>query len=98
MNDGETREIHIMSYELGTCEIKPRSPGSPYKKNVPVLRVHLWNTDKDFLPYYWDITSKHLIAGLRGYLESSGYDKKIYTIGKTGEAPRSRYTLAVRSI
>jgi len=64
----ETRCFHVVRYEIGTVTIHPRYPGAPALKQVEAIRVYVRPDEKDYLPYYWDITQKHLVAALKPML------------------------------
>lgn len=92
-SDGQTMDLRIESWSLGKALIHPRD-GRPAKE-VPVLRVHVPAGDKPTLPGYWDITSKHLIAGLVGYLEAGRVSGRIFRITWHGTGARGRPSLEV---
>jgi len=91
--DGQTIDLHVESFEQGRAEIKPRD-GRPAHE-VPFLRVRVPAADKPTIPAYWDITSKHLIAGLLGYLDLGLGDRRTFRITKHGKPPVARFTLEV---
>ena len=93
LHDGQTIDLHVESFELGRAEITPRDGRPPHE--VPFLRVHVPAADKIELPHYWDITAKHLIAGLLGYLDAGLRAGRTFKITKHGKAPRARFTLEV---
>lgn len=96
LDSGETREIRITGWGEGDVLIRPRYPGAPPSKVVESIRLYLAPGVKPHLPAYWDITSKHLITALKGYLTTEGYIGKTFIITKFGEAPRARFSLEVR--
>ena len=93
LRDGQTIDLHVESFELGRAEIHPRDGRDAHE--VPFLRVHVPAADKVELPHYWDITAKHLIAGLLGYLDAGLRAGRTFRITKHGKAPRARFTLEV---
>ena len=93
MADGETRTIRITAYEEGEALISPKYEGAPATKRVPCMRLHLAPGIKPTVPYYWDITSTTLIAGLRSLLRLPDYTEKTITIKKFGIAPKARFSL-----
>lgn len=96
MNDGETREIKVETWEEGETEITPRYLTGGQTKTIPVLRLNLKEGIKEYLPNYWDITSKHLITALLPYLKTVNYRDLVFTITKHGEAPRARFSMNVK--
>jgi len=91
MVDGQTVTLRPQSWDLGKCLIHPRDGRDP--RWVPCLRVAIPAEDKATIPLYWDITSKHLIAGLLGYLESGPASRHSFKITKHGKPPMARFTL-----
>jgi len=91
--DKQEIELRILSWEIGKAKITPRDGRPP--REIQVLRVHVSTTAKPTLPHYWDITSKHLEAGLLGFLEQPGYADRVYKIKKFGSDARARFTLDV---
>lgn len=94
--DGQTAELTVLKWDLGKCWIDTRDTRPAH--DIPMLRVHVSVADKPELPQYWDITSKHLIAGLLGYLEEHGAGRHRFTITKRGKGPMSRFTLTADPI
>jgi len=92
--DREVRELIITKWEQGRVIIYP--PHKPGGKVINALRVHVPAETKDFFPYYWDITSKTLVAQMVPYLEAGGYEGKKFTVTKYGVAPKARFTLEVK--
>ena len=68
IGDGETRCFHVVRYEIGTVTIHPRYPGAPALKQVEAIRVYVKPGEKEYLPNYWDITQRHLVAALKPLL------------------------------
>lgn len=95
MNDGESRTIRVLRFEEGTTTIVPRYNAARESKRVKVMRLHLTEDSKPHLPYYWDITSGHLMVGLRPHLQRDDLEDLEFTIQKFGVAPRARFSLAV---
>lgn len=93
LRDGERIDLHVERFELGRAEIRPRDGRPPHE--VPFLRVFVPAADKVELPRYWDITAKHLIAGMLGYLDAGIRAGRTFRITKHGKAPRARFTLDV---
>jgi len=91
MQDGETRQLQIVRHQLGRCWIQPRD-GRP-RKQVPCLRVWIPPETKPTIPDYWDVTAKHLISGLLGYLEAGTGRRYRFTTTKRGRPPVARFTL-----
>jgi len=95
MESEETRIFKVLRYEEGSVEIHPRYPGAPESKTIRIMRLHLPPGIKNTLPSYWDITSKHLIAGLLPILQAPGLQDKTFTVTKFGVAPSARFSLEV---
>jgi hypothetical protein len=91
--DGEVRQLRITSWQTGAVTIYP--PHKPGGKVVTALRVHVPEDQKDFFPYYWDITGKTLVAQMVPFLEQPGYQDKVFTVTKHGVAPKARFSLKV---
>lgn len=89
--DGQSITLDIGKWELGKTTIQPRD-GRPARE-VPVLRAHVPETQKPTLPHYWDITSKHLVTGLLGFLERDPPGRWRFTVTKRGSGPAARFTL-----
>lgn len=94
LDDGATLVTRVQKWEVGEVTIHPAA--KPEGKIVTALRIHVPEADKEFFPYYWDITSQTLAAQMRPYLEQPHYEVKKYIITKHGVAPRARFTLAVK--
>ena len=93
LGDGETLTTRITAWEEGEVEIHPAY--KPEGKLVAALRMHVPKEDKEFFPYYWDVTSTTLVAQLKPWLEEPGFERRTYKITKHGVAPRARFTLEV---
>jgi len=91
---GVPTTIRPTAWQLGKARISPRDGRPPYE--VPVLRVTVPKSDKVTLPDYWDITSKHLIAGLLAYLEAPTGGPYDYVVTKSGSGPTARFVLEAR--
>ena len=63
---GQVVTLRVVKATLGRTVIIPKDKTGA--KTVPILRIHLEVGSKPSLPPYWDVTAKHLIAGLLGYL------------------------------
>jgi len=94
LDDGETRQLRITNWEQGAVTIYPVH--KPTGKVINALRVHVPQETKPYFPYYWDITSKFLVAQMLGYLEVPGYQDKVFTVTKHGVAPKARFSLEVK--
>lgn len=94
LEDGETLTTKILRWEIGEVEIHPSY--QPEGKMIKALRVHVPESDKEYFPFYWDVTSQTLLAQLHPYLERPGYELRTYKITKHGVAPRARFTLEVK--
>ena len=94
LEDEETRTTRILRWERGEVEIHPAY--KPEGKFIVAMRIHVPEADKDYFPFYWDVTSQTLVAQLLPYLEAPGYERRTYIITKHGVAPRARFTLIVK--
>ena len=93
LNDGQTLELQIKSYSTGSVTIYPaHAPGG---KVIAALRLHVSKRYKPYFPWYWDVTSKFLVAQLLGYLEAGDFQNKRFVITKHGTAPKARFELQV---
>ena len=87
LRDRETAEFHVTAYEIGEIDIVPRYPGAPATKRIRCLRVQVPREDKPRFPYYWDITSKRVIAQLRPVLDQIVRDRMLVRITAAGVRP-----------
>lgn len=94
LGDGETLTTKILKWELGEVTIHPSY--KPEGKQIVALRIHVPTEDKEYFPFYWDVTSQTLVAQLFPYLKSPGFETKTYAITKHGVAPRARFSLGVK--
>ena len=94
MLDGETRELRVKNWELGSMEILSRDTQQP--KKIYALRVFTPIEFKTVGVPWYDITSKTLIAQIRPFLEQPEFQKKLFKISKFGTAPRARFTVTVQ--
>ena len=93
LTDGEQRTLTITNYVTGDVVIKPA--WLPAGKTITALRVYVPKELKPLAPYYFDITSKTLIAQLLPFLQAGNYQGKKFTITKSGVAPKARFALQV---
>ena len=96
LTDGQTVELRIDGWAQGEVTIYPHH--KPTGKVINALRVHVPEDRKAFFPYYWDITSKFLVAQMLPWLQRADYKEKLYVITKHGVAPKARFTLEVRPV
>lgn len=94
LEDEGTLTTKISKWETGQVEIHPAY--KPEGKFIKALRIHVPEADKEYFPFYWDVTSQTLVAQLIPYLEQPGYAQRTYIITKHGVAPRARFTLVVK--
>lgn len=94
LTDGESMTTKIESWKVGEVEIHPAY--QPQGKMIKALRIGVPKINKEFFPFYWDVTSQTLLAQLMPFLEAPGYAQKTYTITKHGVAPRARFSLEVK--
>lgn len=93
LGDGETLTTRVLKWRVGEVEIHPAY--KPEGKMIMALRIEVPEVDKEFFPYYWDITSQTLLAQLVPHLEQPGFERKTFRITKHGMAPRARFSLEV---
>ena len=96
LTDGQSAQLAVERWQLGRTFIQPRDGRAG--KDVPILRVWVPERDKATLPHYWDLSSKHLIAGLLGYLETRPERRYRFTIRKRGRGPAARYELTATPV
>lgn len=94
LEDRETLVTRVSKWEVGEVKIHPAY--KPEGKMVTALRIHVPQADKEYFPFYWDITSQTLAAQMLPFLEQPHYEVKKYIITKHGVAPRARFTLEVK--
>ena len=94
LDDRESIEFHIEKWQLGEMVIKPKY--APQGKTIKALRVFIPKEEKNFFPYYWDVTGQTLVAQLLPILEGNKFKGKVFKITKYGVAPRARFTLEVK--
>ena len=96
LEDEGTLTTRILRWEIGEVEIHPSY--KPEGKWIKALRIHVPETDKQYFPFYWDVTSQTLLAQLVPYLERPGYERRTYKITKHGVAPKARFTLEIGAV
>ena len=89
LEDGQSVTLDITSWEEGDVVIHPYR--APEGIVVTALRVHVTPESKKTVPYYWDITAKTLIAGLKPLLIAGKHLDNYIKITKVGERPRARF-------
>ena len=94
LDDEGSLTTRIQKWEVGEVTIHPSY--QPEGKIIRALRIHVLEADKEYFPYYWDITSQTLLAQLVPYLEQTHFEIRRYTITKHGSGPRARFSLVVR--
>ena len=98
LRDGQSLEFRVSSWELGEMIIHPRYAGAPAEKRIQVLRCHVPAEVKPAFPYYYDWTSKRVIAQLIPVLEAPEFDKKVYKITASGTRPAKWFSVEVRPV
>ena len=93
LGDEETLITRVVTWDVGEVEIHPAY--KPEGKWITALRIKVPETDKEYFPFWWDITSQTLLAQLVPHLELAGFERKTYRITKHGVAPRARFSLEV---
>jgi len=91
LGDGESVEFRVTKWEQGIGLIFPDR--APYGVITDILRVHVPEEDKEFVPYFWDITSRTLIAGFKPILEAPDWRRAKFRITKIGIPPHARFRL-----
>lgn len=94
MSDGETRELVVLGFEVGTTLITPRDRQSP--KTVTVVRLLVDRISKSLFPYYYDLTAGTLTAQALPLLQAVTQWPRVASIAKYGVAPRARYGFELR--
>lgn len=94
--DGASYEIVPVKWELGWTHIRPRDGREP--RDVHCLRLHVDPATKGTIPAYWDITSKHLVSELLGYLQAHPPGSYKFSITKHGRGPTARFTLRAEPV
>jgi hypothetical protein len=89
--DGVTEEWTVEKWELGQLEIDLRTRTGT--KDVDVLRIHVPEEEKEFYPYYWDLTSARLTGQLRGMLPPGGLGPFRIRITAIGAAPNTHFSI-----
>lgn len=92
--DGETQELRITHGKFDQCLIHPER--NPRGEVVDCLRVWVVSGTKQFEPFYYDITSKRLMAMLRPQLERSDLSERTFRVTAHGEKPHKYFSLEVR--
>lgn len=93
LDDGGILTTRVVNWQVGKVEIHPSY--KPEGKMIYALRIDVPEQDKEYFPFYWDITSQTLLAQLVPHLEQPGFERKTYRITKHGVAPRARFSLEV---
>lgn len=88
---GESRDLTVLSAELGRMIINPRYGRPP--KEIPVLRLQVDPSDKPVPPHYYDVTGLNLQALLKPFVLAAGYTPRRFTITKVGSGPQARFTV-----
>ena len=95
LKDGVSLTMAVTKQEWGEAVIRPRYPGAPEEKRIPVLRLTVKPGYKPTGVSYWDITSKTLQAQLRPLLPDLISRGAEFTITAHGEGPQKRFSLRV---
>ena len=93
LSPGQQIALRVLRWEQGSTVIVPRDGRPP--RAIHVLRVHVPQSDRPGPPYYWDITSGRLAAGLLPHLEAPGYQGKRFKIMRIGIGPAAQFPLTV---
>jgi len=76
IEDGQSVTMHVVGFEAGPMRIHPTWAGAPEEKTVEGVRVFVTMADKEYLPYYWDVSQAHLVAALKPLLPGLVESKK----------------------
>jgi len=94
----ESITIRVLRWQLGKIDIRPRYAYAPPIKTIHALRLFTEEKYKKYPPYYYDITSKRLIAALMPFLQRPDYDLYEVTIHAVGSAPRKYFEIEIKRI
>ena len=87
--DGESIFLKALRYEFGEVVIHPRFPGAPAEKPILALRVHVDPATKPYFPFYFDLTSRRLVAGVAPVMDRVIAEGVWLRITKHGQAPKA---------
>jgi len=96
--DGQSVTVRIIDWVLGKVTITPRFPGAPPMKVVHCLRISIDPAYKKYAPFYYDITSKRLIALLIPHLIKPDYTQLEFTITARGVMPKKWFEVEIKKI
>ena len=91
LDDGQSITMTIESWEEGEAIINPRYMDKP--KTITVLRAHVPESEKEYFPFYWDITAVTAVTQLKPLLEAEIHKRRKIKITKHGVAPRARFKI-----
>lgn len=90
--DGEELLTRVTGSAEGDVDIRT---AAGVQKVVQALRLIVPPEDKPTVPYYWDLTSKLLLAHMRPLLPDAIAHGLYIKIHKYGEKPIARFSFAV---
>jgi len=90
--------LRVLDWEWGWVDIRPRWPGAPEVKRVAALRIHVGPGGKPFFPWYFDLTSRRLTAGVAPVLAEVRARKAYLRIKKYGERPKAWFEWSVEEV
>lgn len=97
LESGESATFGVRGYEVGMATISPRYTGAPEEKTIPVVRVLVPREDKEYAPYYYDITSKRLVGSIIPILQEGVPEGKKIKITAHGTRPRKHFSVEIVS-
>ena len=95
LKDGESKEMTVAEWILGSMVIHPRFPGAPAEKVIVGIRIIVPSAEKMFGPPYWDLTSQTLRAQLEPILDDVKRRGRKIRITARGFGPGKRFTVTV---
>jgi len=84
-----------VKHEYGEVIIHPRWPGAPPEKRILAMRIHVDPPTKPYFPYYFDVTSRRLVAMLGPLMERVIAEGAWLVITKHGVAPKAWFEVRV---
>ena len=93
---GQPITLVVVGHVQGKAWITPRDGRPRYE--IPMLRVTVRRDDKRTGAPYWDITSKHVIATMLGYLEAAPTKTWQFRLVKSGSGASARYAVEAQAL
>jgi hypothetical protein len=92
---GATKTFRIKGYEPNPVPMTVTSSATGEEISVQVLRLYISEEDGKPVDKELNIVSKRLMWLLKPYLGRPDLPKLLFTVTKTGVAPKAEYSLAV---